>query len=115
MAQTNRLRPLGEGELPPELFGAIDPNQPLYTDPSLSKAPNTTRTEALTASMLITSLRALSQRALVALASLFTLATAGSAFALWFVTMPNPNTPQLVGLGMYGAFTLILNWLVLRR
>ena len=58
-------------------------------------------------------LRALSQRALVALASLFTLLTVGSVFWL-FMTMHDPNTMQLVEMGLYSAFVLAAN-LIVRR
>ena len=55
--------------------------------------------------MLTLALKALSQRALVALADLFTLLTVGSAFWLW-ASIPAPNAYQLVALGMYAAFSL---------
>lgn len=56
----------------------------------------------------------LSQRALVALSSLFALLTIGSAFWLWYVT-PEPTVYQLIKLAMYGVFVLIANWIVRRR
>lgn len=60
---------------------------------------------------LILALKALSQRALIAIDNLFTLATVGSAFWLW-MSIHDPNVYQLVGLGMYGGFVLIANWIV---
>lgn len=59
-------------------------------------------------------LTALSQKSLVALSSLFTLSTVASAFVLWYVT-PDPNTFQLIKLGLYGIFVLGANWIVRRR
>lgn len=59
-------------------------------------------------------LQTLSQKTIVALASLFTLITVGSAFVLWFVT-PDPTPYQLVKLAMYGVFVLGANWIVRRR
>jgi len=59
-------------------------------------------------------LKSLSQRALVALASLFTLLTVGSMFWLWLST-PDPDMNQLLSLGMYGLFVLAVNVVVLRR
>ena len=64
--------------------------------------------EAATA-MLLLGLKALSQRAVVALSHLFTLLTCISAFLLWQDVLPNPNSYQLVGLGLYGAFILMLH------
>ena len=66
-------------------------------------------------SMLMMSLKALSQRAVVALGNLFMAATAASAWWLWYVTMPNPTVPQLVGLSLYAAFILALNYMLRRR
>lgn len=50
----------------------------------------------------------LSTRAAVILAGLFTLLTVGSAFVLWLM-IPDPNTHQLIAMGMYGAFVIIIN------
>jgi hypothetical protein len=61
--------------------------------------------------MLMMALRALSQRTVVALASLVDLALAGSVFVLWLLVIAQPTQLQLVGLGMYGAFVLICLWL----
>lgn len=61
--------------------------------------------------MLRMGLAALSKRALVALASLFSLLTAASAFWLWFLT-PKPDIYQIVSLTIYSVFILALNWLV---
>ena len=60
--------------------------------------------------LLLMSLRALSQRAVVALSTLFTLALAASAFWLWGEVLAHPTAPQLVGLGMYGGFVLALEF-----
>lgn len=61
------------------------------------------------ARMLTLALGALSQRALVALASLFSIVLAGSCFILFYITLPNPSVFQLVGLGMYALFILALH------
>lgn len=66
-------------------------------------------------SLLLMSLKALSQRAIVALANLFMAATAASAFWLWYVTMPEPSVRQLVGLTLYALFILALNFMLRRR
>jgi len=62
-------------------------------------------------SLIILGLKALSQRALVAVADLFMLATVLSAWWLW-TSIPDPSTHQLVGLGLYGALVLAANWIV---
>lgn len=64
--------------------------------------------------MLLMGLKALSQRALIALSSLFSLLTAGSAFWLWFLT-PKPDIYQIVSLTIYSIFILALNFLVKTR
>lgn len=63
---------------------------------------------------LMLALRALSQRAVAAIADLFMLATVGSAFWLYWVT-PSPDALQLVKLAMYGVFILAANWIVRRK
>lgn len=64
--------------------------------------------------ILTLSLRALSQRALVALADLFCLLTVGAAF-WFFMSVPNPNTYQLVAEAMFACFVLAANWIVRRK
>ena len=63
--------------------------------------------------MLMMGLKALSQRALVALSSLFTLITVGSAFWLWYLT-PKPDVYQIVSLTLYAVFVLAANIIVRR-
>lgn len=58
-------------------------------------------------------LKALSQRTLIALSALFTLLTVGSAFWL-FMSIHEPNTMQLIQIGMYAAFVLAINLIVKR-
>jgi hypothetical protein len=57
--------------------------------------------------MLMIALKALSQRTIIALASLVDLALAASVFVLWMIVISTPTTLQLIGLGMYGMFVLI--------
>lgn len=56
-------------------------------------------------------LKALSQRAVVALAALQTLIMVGSAFWLAMSIAPNPNTYQLAGLSIYAVFLLLICWI----
>jgi hypothetical protein len=84
------------------------------TDPPTQDASaDVARSDATTA-MFMMALGALSKRALVALASMFSLLTAGSAFWLWFLT-PKPDVYQIVSLTIYSIFILALNWLVRTR
>lgn len=100
-----RLTPV---EVDPTLIGTEEPEEERAVPPS-GQATN-----ALTA-LLIMSLRALSARAVVALSNLFMAASAGSAWWLWYVTMPQPSVPQLVGLTLYAGFVLALNYMLRRR
>ena len=63
--------------------------------------------------MFMLGLKALSARALAAIADLFMLATVGSAFWLWYLT-PKPDVYQIVSLTIYGIFVLAANWIVRR-
>lgn len=64
--------------------------------------------------LLALGLKTLSQRALSAIADLFTLATVGSAFYLWFLT-PTPNLFQIISLTIYALFVLAANYIVRGR
>jgi len=61
------------------------------------------------------SLKALSQRALVALADLFCLFTAASVFWLFYLIPEDPSPQRLIALGVYAVFILLLNVIVRRR
>ena len=58
-------------------------------------------------------LKALSQRAVAAIADLFTLLTVFGAWWLWH-SIPDPNPNQIVALTIFAMFTLAANWLVRR-
>jgi hypothetical protein len=79
------------------------------------EARQPSQTASALTSILFMSLRALSQRAVVALGNLFMAASAASAWWLWYVTMPQPTVPQLVGLTLYAAFILALNFMLRRK
>lgn len=61
--------------------------------------------------LLLLSLRAVSQRAVTAVSHLFTGAMVGSALLLWWTVLPQPTALQLVGLGMWGAFVLAVEFI----
>jgi hypothetical protein len=69
-------------------------------------------TERATAAMML-ALKALSQRAISAVKDIFTLVSVGSAFWL-FMSIRDPNTYQLVELGLFSTFILAANWIVRR-
>jgi len=71
--------------------------------------------EGAATSMLLLALAALSKRTVIALESCFTLITVGLVFWAALSVLNAPNTNQLVGLGIFSAFVLIANWLVLKR
>lgn len=101
MAQTNRLKPVGEDEPVPDLIQAVPHSRPVQQQ----QVPSA-NLQAIT-SMLMLALKALSQRTIVALSSLVDLILASSVFVLWFWVISQPSTLQLIGLGMYGVFVLI--------
>jgi hypothetical protein len=59
-------------------------------------------------------LQALSQRTVVALSRLFVLLATGSAFALWWRTLPDPTVLQLIGLAGYAIFVLAASYIARR-
>ena len=86
-------------------FQVLSENQPLDQTQPTGQADNGA---AIGAIML--ALKALSQKTIVALSTLFTAAALASAWYLWYSVLPNPTTPQLVGLGGYAAFILALEY-----
>jgi hypothetical protein len=104
MART-RLTAVGEEEVP-TLLGATEETPPM--EPRSAE-----RAQSALTSLLVTSLRALSQRTIVALASLVDLSLIGSAFALWLMIIGQPSTPQLIGVAGYAVFVLAA--IMLRR
>lgn len=68
----------------------------------------------IAAHALMLGLKALSQRAIAAIADLFMLATVGSAFVLWWMT-PKPDVYQITSLSIYGLFVLCANYIVRRK
>ncbi len=62
------------------------------------------------AEMLALALKGLSQRAAIALSSLFTAAGLLSAWWLWSSILPQPTDRQLVGVTLYAVFLLALEF-----
>jgi hypothetical protein len=83
---------------------AEEPPRPAPPPPAPRETP---RVQSALTGLLLTSLRALSQRAIVALASLVDLALIGSVFALCLMIIAAPTVPQLIGAAGYAVFILI--------
>lgn len=75
-------------------------------------APTVTPMENATG-MLMLALRSLSKRFVSALLNLFGLFTLASVWWLWMST-PNPDANQLISLGMYATFVVVMNFLTRR-
>jgi len=99
VAQSTRLQAVGEETA--ELVG----ERPALPAPQ----PSTRSHDALTA-LLITTLKTLSQRTVIALANLGDLALMASVFVLWLMVIGQPTVPQLIGVGGYAAFALVALW-----
>jgi hypothetical protein len=56
------------------------------------------------------SMQNISARAITGISHLFTAALVASAWALFMWTLPAPSTPQLIGLGLYAVFLLLIEW-----
>jgi hypothetical protein len=79
-----------------------------------SPPPLAERSHDTTTAMLALALRALSQKALIAVASLFTLTTCATVFWLALTVIPRPDPLQLAVLALYAAFVVALNFMVRR-
>jgi len=79
-----------------------------------TEQPAAPQASAAHIAMLRIALTALSQRALIAAADLFTLLTVASAFWLWW-SIPAPNDRQIIALTIYACFVLAANWIVRGR
>lgn len=92
------------------------PNNPGYEVDNVVEHPRAApAAPSLATEMLTIALKALSQRFVVALSSLFGLALAGSVFALYWKVLPDPSIQTLVGLGLYAWFVLSLIYLRYRK
>ena len=101
----SRLQQVREEEIP-TLVGATEtvPQQPPHP-----------RAEPLLMGLLITSLKALSQRTVIAIASLVDLALIASVFVLLLLIISEPTTAQLIGAAGYAVFICICLALLVRR
>jgi hypothetical protein len=84
-------------------------------EPEAPPQPPQSPSAAALTSLLFVSLRALSQRAVIALGNLFMAASAASVWWLFYVTLPEPSPQKLVGLALYGGFILALNYMLRRK
>jgi len=61
--------------------------------------------------VLMFALAQLGKRSLAGVSDLFSLIGLGSVWALWFAALANPNTLQLIGISIYSAFLLVLEFI----
>ncbi len=100
MART-RLQAVGEEPIP-NLIGEEIPRPPPQPQPTAERAFT---------NLLLVSLRALSQRTIVAIGNLVDGALLASAFTLWTLIIRDPSSLQLWAVGSYACFCLIALWL----
>lgn len=99
----SRLAAIGTPEIEEEIG---DPLSVAGTPPPSHVEPRSRAVEQAAMAMLFTAVKALSQRAVIALGNLYALLLAASAFVLWWRVLPAPTVKQLVGLALYGCFVL---------
>ena len=81
-------------------------------DPAASTPPTQSTADQITkfnTQLLLLSLKALSQRAVVTLGNLMTCGLVASAWVLWWAVLGNPTGLQLTGLGMYAFFVFLID------
>lgn len=101
--RSTRLTTIAEEEVPGfKLIGQED-------EPAAATAP-AKPSDDIPSRVIVFALQTLAKRTLVAISNLFSLLLAGSAFALWWSVLPQPTILQLVGLGLYAAFVLVLDF-----
>ena len=67
------------------------------------------KVSAVAIQMMSLALKALGQRALIAISNLFMLLTGASVFVLWYRAPDDPTIRQITLLGLYAMFVLALN------
>ena len=90
-------------------FVAVEP-EPEVQAPPAAPSPEQIKQQQVATQMLALALRTMSQKALIAVSSLFTAAALFSAWWLWNSVLPDPSDRQLVGVGLYALFILILEF-----
>jgi hypothetical protein len=83
--------------------------------PHPAAASQTAKKESAAFDVLMLSLKALSQKTVVALSTCFTGMALLSAWLLWYEILPNPAPTQLIGVAGYAVFILLLEWIRRRR
>lgn len=83
-------------------------------DEPVTVDPREREESQLAASALMLALTALSQRAIAAATTYFTLLTIAGTWWLWW-SIPDPSPTQIVSLSIFAVFILAANWLVRRK
>ena len=114
MQGTTRLRRIAEGPPEDDEIPGVEVEDSIAAAAQPAPASMGDRQRQIISAALQMALRTLSQKTAVALASLFSLLLAGSAFWIFLTVLGEPTVLQLVGAGMYAVFVLSLH-LVKRR
>lgn len=77
-------------------------------------SPEEREEASVAASAMMLALTALSQRAIAAATTYFTLLTIAGTWWLWW-SIPDPSPTQIVSLSIFAVFILAANWLVRRK
>jgi hypothetical protein len=98
---------------PPEGAGAVELQAALGTIEAATDAAEKkiAAQQAQAARVTLMMISALSNRAVVALSSLFTAGALLSAWVLWRSILPDPSPVQLAGLGGYALFVLAIEYI----
>lgn len=93
----------------PNRLRQVGPDVDVHGGEVPADAPNTA-IDSAALGVLLLSLKTLSQRTLVAIGNLLTIASVASVWWLFNEALPtNPSVNQLVGLGLYGLFVLVVH------
>lgn len=100
MQSRTRLMPVGEEEA-----------SPAVAEPSTPR----NQAQANITTLLLLTLKTISQKTLIALSDLADLLLLSSAFALWMMIIAQPTDRQLIAVGGYSLFVLGSLWMRSRR
>lgn len=79
-----------------------------------TEAPKPVADNGIAIRMLTLALASLGQRALIAIADLFSLITCAGVWYIWYLT-PSPNYQQIVHNSIFALFALAANWIVRKK
>lgn len=95
-------------------MAATNPGFEVVGGTEVEPRPTPQADNSVAIAMLTVALKALSQRALIALMDCFTLITCAGVFTVWYLT-PDPNPNQIVHNSIFAVFVLAANYIVRRQ